>query len=309
MFCLHSFTSPLDGRPCVATIGFFDGVHQGHLHLLRQVRDEASRCGMLSLAVTFAEHPREVLDTDYRPALLSTLEEKLYFLKESGIDGCAVLHFTKEMSALTSRQFMERILRDSLNVRTLVVGYDHHFGSDRGRSFEDYCRFGDETGIKVLSSTPYYMGGTAVSSSHIRRLLLDGRVEEAASCLGRFYSLSGQVVEGRHIGRVIGFPTANLSPADKRLLVPKGGVYVAEAFVEGRAYRAMLNIGTRPTFSDDDRPSIEAHLLDFHGDLYGKRLTFRFLSRLRDERKFDNVEDLKHQLHADAHAAQVFIIS
>lgn len=286
--------------PAVATVGFFDGVHLGHQYLLRQVQAEARRLGAAALAVTFAEHPRQVLSADYRPALLTTLPEKLELLRECGVDACAVLHFSKTMAALTSAQFMARYLRDAFGVRSLVVGYDHHFGSDTGATPADYQAEGRALGIDVVPATAFRTEEFTVSSSTVRRLLEGGNVERARQCLGRPYVLGGTVVEGRHVGRDLGFPTANLRPSHPDKLVPGRGVYAIEATVGGRTYSAMLNIGWRPTLDDGRGPTIEAHLFDFDGNLYGRELSLRFLHRLRDEQRFASLAELQAQLRADA---------
>ncbi len=293
------FTS-CSAAPAVAAVGFFDGVHLGHQFLFCQVRALADETGAAALAVTFAEHPRRVLSSDYRPQLLTTLPEKLELLRSLGLDACAVLHFSETMAALTSRQFMERYLRDAFGVTKLVVGYDHHFGSDVAATHADYEAEGRSLGISVVASTAFQTAEFTVSSSTVRRLLEGGNVERARQCLGRPYTLGGTVVEGRHLGRDLGYPTANLQPAHPDKLVPGRGVYAVEATVGGRSYGAMLNIGWRPTLSDGRGPTIEAHLFGFDGDLYGRTLSLAFLHRLRDEQRFDSLPALQAQLRTDA---------
>lgn len=298
-FEIYRFTSR-PTAPAVATVGFFDGVHLGHQYLFRQVRALAADQGYAALAVTFDRHPRQVLSADYRPKLLTTLPEKLDLLAASGLDACAVLRFTPAMAALTSGAFMSRYLVGAFGARSLVVGYDHHFGSDTGATLADYQAEGRAQGLEVVPAPAFSTAEFTVSSSTVRRLLEGGNVERATQCLGRPYALAGTVVEGRHLGRDIGFPTANLRPSDPGKLVPGRGVYAVEATVDGHTYGAMLNIGWRPTLADGRGPTIEAHLFGFSGDLYGRGLTLRFFHRLRDEQRFDSLESLQAQLRTDA---------
>lgn len=294
-------------RPSAATIGFFDGVHRGHLHLFTQLRKAAAARGLGTLAVTFGEHPRQTLASDYRPHLLTTTEEKLALIGKEGLDACAVLRFDKELASLTAREFMEHYLRDRLGVRCLVVGYDHHFGSRQGEGFVQYAAYGRELGIDVVRATALEWGGVTVSSSAVRRFLSAGNVEMACVCLGRPYDLTGVVVHGREVGRSMGFPTANLRPDSADKMLPAVGVYAArvqpadaDCELPSGGVRAMVNVGCRPTIDDGEALTIEAHLLDFSGDLYGRRLTLLFERRLREERRFSSLEALRRQLETDA---------
>ena len=296
---LIPFTASAD-RPRVATIGFFDGVHLGHRYLFEQVRQLAEARGLASLAITFARHPRVVLSADYRPALLSTNEEKLERLKAAGLDACAVLDFDRAMAALTAREFMADYLKRRFGVEALVVGYDHHFGSDRQTGFEQYRETGRATGIDVIQAQPFKTAEFTVSSSTVRRLLEGGNVERASQCLGYPYELAGTVVEGHHVGHDLGFPTANLHPSCPDKLVPGRGVYAVEAEADGKTYGAMLNIGWRPTLGNGAESTIESHIFNFEGDLYGQPLKLRFLHRIRDEHRFDSLDALKEQLQNDA---------
>ena len=298
-FTRLDFTTCSD-LPMAATIGFFDGLHLGHRHLISQLKAVAGERGLGTMAVTFGRHPREVLKSDYRPQLLTDAAEKPDLLRLSGLDACTLLDFTPQMAALTAREFMTGILRDRLGVKALLMGYDHHFGSDRSLGFADYQAIGRSCGIDVIQATPLVVDGQAVSSSRIRRLVAEGQVQAAARLLGRYYTLGGMVTQGHHVGRKMGFPTANLQPVDVERLIPSGGVYAAWAEVGGRCHKAMLNIGHRPTLNNGDDLSIEAHLFDFTGDLYGQSLRLHFVSRLRDERRFDSLESLARQIRHDA---------
>lgn len=300
---IFSFPGETNRLPTVATIGFFDGVHRGHLYLIDQVRHLAQARGRASLLVTFDCHPRQVMQHDYQPRLLSTLPEKCRLLQASGADLCALLHFTPELSRLSARDFMEQVLRDGLGVRTLVIGYDHRFGHGRCDGFDDYVRYGRETGIEVVHAEACQVGQVNVSSSVTRAFLAEGEVEMAARCLGRPYELAGRVVPGFHVGHELGFPTANLRMDDPLKLVPGGGVYAVRvwgACADGKPCAGMLNIGSRPTLADGGAQTVEVHLLHFSGDLYDRELRVAFVRRLRDEKKFRSRAELIRQLQADA---------
>ena len=284
-------------RQCVATIGFFDGVHRGHQCLVSQVCQLAHEHSCPSLVITFDKHPRQVLHADYIPQLLSTLTEKKALLMASGIDRLEVLPFTVELSRLTALQFMQQVLRDQLQVKTLVMGYDHRFGCGGGE-FADYVEWGRQTGIDVVLA--HELGDVKVSSSRIRRFLAEGDVRQANMLLGYPYALQGVVMSGHQVGRHIGFPTANLKVQEDKLL-PALGVYAVRVRVEDEAsYDGMLCIGHRPTLNNGDELSVEANLFDFSGDLYGKKVKLMLVDRLRDEQSFPSVQALQQQLEQDA---------
>lgn len=285
----------------VASIGFFDGVHRGHLCLIEQLRDEAVRRGMGSLLVTFDRHPRTVLSPSQVPPLLTTLEEKERLLRETGVSEIAILPFTLELSRLSAREFMEQVLRRELGVEVLILGYDHAFGHGGG-SLDDYVRWGRETGIEVVRA--HELSSLMVSSSKCRRLIEEGDVRGAAEMLGRFYTLSGEVVRGFHVGHELGFPTANLQ-VDTEKVMPRNGAYAVWAtLADGERHGGMLNIGTRPTIGNGETTSVEVNLLDYDGNLYDQRLTVEFVARLRDERRFDSRSELMSQLALDEAAAR-----
>ena len=290
--------------PSVATIGFFDGVHCGHRSLIGQVCRVAAERSLATMLVTFSAHPRMVMQADYQPRLLSTLEEKVRLLSQTGVDYCVPLHFTRELATLSAHDFMQHVLRDQLKVRTLVIGYDHRFGHNRAECFEDYVRYGQELGLEVIRAEAYQLDGAHVSSSVVRTLLDKGDVLMAAHCLGYDYSLEGEVIGGRQIGRTIGFPTANLQIIDSLKIIPADGVYAVRVHVDDATYKGMLNIGCRPTIDEDVRRTIEVHLLHFEGNLYGKRLRIEFLRRIRGEQKFCSREALAHQLRLDAESCE-----
>ncbi|MBO5181166.1 MAG: bifunctional riboflavin kinase/FAD synthetase [Paraprevotella sp.] len=292
-----------DPYPCsVATIGFFDGVHVGHRCLINQVRQCAAVRGLFSLLITFDAHPRSVLQPDNRMQLLSTPEEKYTLLSDTGADGLLVLPFTRELSSLSAKEFMQEVLYKQLNVRVLVIGYDHRFGRGRAATFGDYEAYGREIGMEVVQAEAYMGDGRPVSSSFVRSLLAEGNVEAAAQCLSYGYSLSGTVVSGFRVGHKIGYPTANLQVDDDRKQIPGRGVYAVRVWMDEQQsvpYGGMLNVGFRPTLDNGSQTSIEVNIFDFIGDLYGKRLKVEFVSRLRPEHRFDNLQALQQQLAED----------
>lgn len=280
-----------------ATIGFFDGVHRGHLFLINQMCSLAKERGMESVIITFDRHPREVIHSDYVPQLLSSPAEKLFLLHHSGADQVEVLHFTLEMSKWSASTFMKDVLRKQLEISMLVMGYDHRFGHDGG-SHEDYIRWGRECGIDVVLA--HELKGEKVSSSRIRSLLRSGLLAEANAMLGYDYSLSGIVVKGYQIGRNLGFPTANLQVPPSKLL-PADGVYAGRVQLQdGGTCPAVLNIGRRPTVLNGGDISVEAHLLHFSGNLYGQEVRVELKARLRDEVQFASTGELKLQIQKDA---------
>ena len=214
-----------DNNRYAATIGFFDGVHLGHIHLLEQLKKAADERGLKSMAITFPEHPRQILQSDYRPRLLSTPQEKMRMLEQTGIDYCFPLHFTTALAALDARTFMTDFLQKKLGVSTLLVGHDHHFGHDTELTVQDYRRIGKEICMDVIPADAYLYEGSPISSSRIRRELVAGNVKAANAMLGYRYTISGTVIHGMQNGRKMGFPTANLGPYCEFMQIPADGVY------------------------------------------------------------------------------------
>lgn len=292
-------------KPCVATIGFFDGVHRGHQYLISHLVEDARNEGLDSMVITFDQHPRKVLHSDYQPQLLSTLEEKLILLSRTEVDHTAVLHFDEAMSELTAYDFMEKILRDRLNVKRLYIGYDHRFGHNRTEGFDDYVRYGRQLGIEVVRTQAFVLKGVNVSSSVVRSCLHAGEVEMATMCLGYPYTLCGKVVRGYRMGRKLGFPTANLDIREIDKLIPATGVYAVKARLENTMImrRAMMDIGNRPTFGGHTL-SLEVHIFNFEEDIYGKKLFVSLLHRIRDEKRFPSPQALAERLKEDARLVQ-----
>ncbi len=279
----------------VATIGFFDGVHRGHQFLLQELQRHARQYALESLVVSFNNSPLATLRPEKSVMLLTTSHEKTALFAQAAIDNCLLLDFDKNLSQLTAREFLTWLSKN-YGVQKLLVGYDHRFGSDGISLASDYQTLGNELGIDIVPC-PRFDSEEDISSSAIRNYIARGNVEQANECLGYRYAIEGVVVQGQQIGRKIGFPTANLlTNAEK--LIPKNGVYAVEINHNAQIYKGLLNIGMRPTVEGNCR-TIEVHLLDFEGDLYGERLTLHIEKRLRDEYKFASLDELKNQIEKD----------
>ena len=284
-----------------ATIGMFDGVHRGHQFVIRQLVEQARQHDLQPLVITFDRSPRQ-------EQVLTPLDEKLRLIRETGVNDIEVLQFTPELKSLSARQFMQQELRERLGVRLLLTGYDNRFGHNREEGFDDYVRYGQELGVTVVGLP----AEGSVSSSHIRQLLTEGLVEDATECLGHRYTISGHVGHGEHIGTGLGFPTANLVPDDALQLIPATGAYAVSvrlSHTDGSTpslHKGMMNIGTRPTFGGHET-TLEVHILNHHENLYGQSLSVAFVSRLREERRFNSAEDLVQQLQQDAIKAESII--
>lgn len=285
-----------------ACIGFFDGVHKGHRFLLEHLQKEARLTNTLSAVISFANHPRKLIQPDFQLHLINTLDEKIANLSSTGIDACFLLDFTEDIRNLSAREFICDFLSAKMHVTKLLIGYDHRFGRDRAEGFEDYVRYGKSCGMEVVQE-PVFNDGTDrnYSSSEVRRNLISGNIAEATSILGQYYRLEGVVIHGHQLGRKLGFPTANLNPFEKDKIIPSNGVYAAKVQLEnGNSFPSMVNIGFRPTVdSEMNRLSVEAHLIGFEGDLYDQSITISFIERIRDERKMSSIEELKKQLSLD----------
>lgn len=283
----------------VVTSGTFDGVHLGHQKILHRIRELARSINGETVLITFWPHPRLVLYPDeHNLRLLSTFEEKAKLLRQFGIDHLVTIPFTKEFSQLSSKEFIESVLVDTIQTKKLVIGYDHRFGKNREGSFEYLKAHHEEYGFDLEEISRKDVDEIAVSSTKIRHALETSDVATAISCLGRPYELNGLVIKGQQIGRSIGFPTANIHIPNDYKLIPKDGVYAVEALVNGSLYKAMLNIGNRPTVNGTKK-TVEANLFDFQGDLYDKQITIYIKAFLREEKKFDGLEALKQQLYID----------
>ena len=276
----------------VATIGMFDGVHRGHQFVLQRVAEEARQRGLQSMAITFDKTG---------PQTLTPLDQKRLLLTKTGIDRIEVLTFNDALKQMTARAFMQQELRDRLNVKVLLTGYDNRFGHNRTEGFKDYVRYGQELGIEVLQLPQE----GEISSSIIRQLVIDGDIHKANELLGNPYTILGSVEHGEHIGTKLGYPTANLVLVDKCQLIPAAGVYAVKIRLENSVEwkHGMMNIGIRPTF-DGQHQTLEVNVFRLKENLYGQQLQVAFIERLRGEQRFDSIEALKEQLRQDAIEAE-----
>jgi len=296
------------GRTAV-TVGTFDGVHLGHFDVLHRLAARARAAGMASVLVTFAPHPNEVVRPSAVPMLLTPGMEKFEALATIGIDYCAVLPFTRDLAELTAAEFVRQVLRPRFRMEALMIGHDHGFGRDRAGGREHLMALGRSDGFAVEQVERVSLGdGTVVSSSGIRTAVANGDLEAARRMLGRRYSLAGVVLRGDQRGRTIGFPTINLGTPPARKLLPPAGVYAAIVQTPAGPFGAMMNLGARPTVADA-RQTVEAHLFDFSGDLYGANLRIDIVAPLRAIRRFDGLEELTAQLAADEIAARTALTS
>lgn len=288
----------------IVTSGTFDGVHVGHQKILSRLIETVRLSGGQSVVVTYWPHPRLVLAPQHvhELRLISTIEERIAHLSAFDLDYLLIIPFTQEFSSLSPEEYVQRILLDTLHTKKLVIGYDHHFGRNREGNFEFLQANADRFGFTIEEIPRQDIDEVGVSSTKIRKALEAGDVHQANRFLGRPYSLTGTVVEGKRLGRTIGYPTANLQVAEPFKLIPAPGVYAVRVTVEGKSYGSMLNIGFRPTLGGTSL-SIEAHLFNFSGDLYGKQVQVDFVERLRDEQKFEGLDELKAQLAKDKEAA------
>ena len=298
---------PDDARPArwtqpVLALGNFDGVHRGHRKILDRVRRVATEHGATPVVMTFDPHPSRVVRPDKAPALLMTTGQKLRTLEEAGVQGTAIVRFTYELSQWDPEMFVRSVLVDWLRVAEVWVGANFLFGHDRTGNFTMLRTLGARYGFKAEKIDPVRYKEFVVSSTRIRRLISEGRVDEAAALLGHEYALDGTVVTGERRGSQIGFPTANLCTENE--LFPPDGVYATTARVGEIVYPSITNIGVRPTVATDGRRTIETHIFDFNRDLYGTALRIGFVQRLRDERAFESIDGLKTQIAADCARAR-----
>jgi len=295
----------------VAATGFFDGVHRGHRAVLDTVCSLAKKQGKQSAVVTFWPHPRAVLQQDAAKfRLLTTLEEKKNLLHSLGIDIVHVLTFDKEFAKQTTAQFFSKYLKEQFNVTTLVAGYDHRVGSDINQTQQEMFQIARANGIDPVRISEFEntKDHVVISSTKIRELLCSGDIEFASKMLGYNYGLKGVVVEGKKIGRSMGFPTANVKLYEPLKLLPANGVYAVWVGVGCGVYKGIVNIGTRPTVSQTSEKSIEVHILNFSEDIYGLSIKLEFAFRLRDEQKFNSLDLLKEQLKKDKDRAQHLLV-
>lgn len=288
-------------RPTVLTLGVFDGLHLGHQKIMRTVVDQAKVAGAHPTAITFDPHPRAVLHPESAPPLLQTLDQRLANFEVLGLEQAIVIRFNKDFASQPAENFLRDIVHDRLHAKEVYLGKGFAFGRDRGGNIEMLRAMSSELGFVADEVPEVTLRGQRISSSKIRTLLSEGRINLARRMLGRPYGVEGVITRGNRRGHTIGFPTANLKPHNR--VIPKFGVYATATLVDGTWRRSITNIGVRPTFEDDAEPSIESYIFDFDGDLYGDVLRVRFLHRIRDERKFSGIDELRAQIEKDTRRA------
>jgi riboflavin kinase/FMN adenylyltransferase len=298
---IHDGYENLNLNSPVVTLGIFDGVHRGHMALIDFLVNRAKEANGESVVITFSPHPRLVLEPDnINLAFLTTMEEKKILLENAHIDHLIVIQFTKLFSSIPACDFIRDILFKKVGTRHLIIGFNHHFGRRGEGDFNTIKKCSDEAGFMVEQVAGFTTDEGVISSSLIRDALIKGRLDEANSWLGYPYTLSGSVIEGKKIGRTIGFPTANIKPDSQNKLVPCNGVYAVEVKIENKVFPGMLSIGSNPTVNEDlNFRSIEVHILNYVMDIYGKNISVIFRKRLRDEKKFGNLEQLTKQMELD----------
>ncbi|KPK56777.1 MAG: hypothetical protein AMS21_12430 [Gemmatimonas sp. SG8_38_2] len=304
-YSIEAHGLPPQAEGACITVGTFDGVHRGHWSVLERLRQAAQAEGLISVLVTFDPHPLKILRPEIAPELLTTPNEKKEILTLSGLDYAVFLPFTKSLSLYLPEEFLRDVLLARFGLKRLVVGYDHGFGRGRSGDAETIRRIGERYGFDVEIMGPVLMNHDAISSSRIRAALREGRVERAASGLGRPYSLTGVVVHGEGRGRTLGFATANVSVGPRDKLLPREGIYAVRAALRSYQGPGLLHLGPRPTFKGSP-PSVELHMLDFDGDLYGDLVRVEFLTRLRDVRPFASAGELVDQMKRDREMAVEF---
>jgi riboflavin kinase/FMN adenylyltransferase len=302
MKIFHGIENANIARPTVLTLGVFDGLHIGHQRIMQTVVDRAKSVNAVPTAITFDPHPRAVLHPETAPPLLQTLDQRLANLEHLGIEQTIVIAFDAEFAAQPAEIFLREVIAERLQAREVYLGEGFAFGRGRGGNIALLRSMANELGFVADEVEEVTLRGRRVSSSAIRALLREGRTNLARRMLGRPYGVEGVIIRGDRRGHTIGFPTANLKPQNR--VIPKFGVYATATLIDGVWKKSITNIGVRPTFESDSDPSIETYVFDFDGDLYGDVLRVRFLHRIRDERKFNGIDELKAQIQRDTETAR-----
>ena len=298
MKTIHGIENFPADEASIVTIGTFDGVHLGHQQILKQLTDTSQKLKLKSVLLTFFPHPRMVLQPDISMRLIQTIQEREKALENTGLDFLVIHPFSTVFSRLSADDYVKQILVEQLNVRKVVVGYDHRFGRNRTASLENMYHYADIYDFEVIEIDAKKIDSTAVSSTKIRNAIDHGNIELANTYLGQPFTLEGMVVHGDKRGRELAYPTANIDLQNQHKIVPKQGVYLVKSKLKGRVVYGMMNIGTKPTF-DTTMPSIEVHFLDWNGDLYGQAVQVELLKWVREERKFKTVKELQTQIQTD----------
>jgi riboflavin kinase / FMN adenylyltransferase len=304
MRLFHGTDSASIVRPSVLTLGVFDGLHLGHQLIMRTVVERARALGAVPTAITFDPHPRAVLHPESAPPLLQTFDQKIEAFGVLGLEQTIVIRFNKEFAQVGAEDFLREAVRDRLQAREVYLGRGFAFGHNREGNIELLRKVSSQLGFRAEEVREVRLRGQRISSSRIRALLAEGRVNLARRMLGRPYGVEGRVVRGEERGRTLGFPTANLRPQNR--VIPRHGVYVTATLIESQWRRSVTNVGTRPTFETTTEPSVETYVMNWSGDLYGDVVRVRFLHRLRDESRFASVDDLKRQIERDLMRARTY---
>ena len=288
------------------TLGIFDGVHLGHQKIIRRVIERAGQIGGKSCVVTFDPHPREVLVPETAPDLLTATQKKARLIEALGVDALCLIRFTQEFAEIEAREFVKDFLIDALRMKVIIEGYDWRFGKGRKGDVRLLQKMSEEDGFEVEQMSGVELDGQVVSSTRIRELVLRGDLEAAARCLGRRYSITGDIVEGSRLGREMGFPTANIEPHHEA--VPPNGIYAVWADVAGTRKPGTLNIGYRPTVSKEMKRTVEVHIMDFYRDIYNEEIEITFIEKLRNEQKFPSIDALSAQIKKDVEKARNILV-
>ena len=308
MVTVQSISNYDKKHPTAITIGTFDGVHIGHRKILERLINDAKKTGLRSTVLTFFPHPRMVLQKDTEIRLLNTIQEKIKILDRIGLDYLIIHPFNLEFSRLSSTEFVRDILVNELKVKKIIIGYDHRFGRNRNANIQDLIAFGNTLNFEVEEIAAQEIDDVSVSSTKIRNAIIDGDMKTANAYLGYNYMLTGDVKKGKGLGRQLNFPTANLFIKEEYKLIPKNGVYVVKSILNNQIYYGMMNIGFNPTV-DGTSKSIEIHFFEFKSDIYGANIQVDILQRIRDEHKFNSLEELKTQLLKDKETSMAIISS
>lgn len=288
----------------IVTIGMFDGVHAGHRAILRQMESLKQKHDGETVLLTFWPHPRIFFGKTDGFGLLTTIDEKMELLEQAGLDVCLILPFSHEFADLSPEAYITNILYDGMGAKKIVIGYDHKYGKSGSGTFDLMQNYGEKLGFSVEQITAFSVDSKTVSSTKVRNSISSGEIEKANQYLSYNYFLNGTVVSGRHVGRTMGFPTANLHINSEWKEIPANGVYAGYAKFENHRYKAVINIGTNPTVSQENTSSIEAYLIDFQGDLYGKNLRLEFSKFIRNEQRFESLQDLQRAIANDVEEAR-----
>ena len=294
--------------PSIVTIGTFDGVHIGHKKIIDRLVETAKQDNLESVILTFFPHPRMVLQKDTNIKLINTIDERIQILEKTGLDSLVIHPFTKEFSRLSAGEYVEQMLVKRLNVRHVIIGYDHRFGRNRNSSITDLATFGIKNDFTVEEISKQDIDDVAVSSTKIREALFEGDINKANTYLGYNFMLTGKVIKGKELGRKLGYPTANLHIEENYKLIPKKGVYIVKSHINDMTYFGMMNIGNNPTVNGQHL-TIETHFFDASFNLYEKKIQIEMLKRIRDEKKFDSIETLKTAMQDDEDFSRDYINS